>query len=250
MQSTPSWGGAGHSLVVHLPAVPPSLLLVLVRCRRRRRPCQWHWPLVIQPWCTHHPPNEQLLVSVGLGAPSSIVPVLPLSIVPVLPSSIVPVLPLSFASPLSPLSLSSFAPRRPRRRCRPFLPVPVPIPIIVVVVVDGGLFLALANVVVGRRGGGCWVIRRRWRVLWPFFAGGAGVVVVVVSLPFVSPPLRCRRRSTRDTPPEQLLVGLGAGGVSFVAVGGCGGALVLDSVVGICFGRVWAGQHDAACLRG
>jgi hypothetical protein len=58
------------------------------------------------------------------------------------------------------------------------------------------------------------------------------------------------RRSTRNTPPEQLLVGLGAGGVSFVAVGGCGGALVLVSVIVICFGEVWAGQRDAARLRG
>lgn len=61
-------------------------------------------------------------------------------------------------------------------------------------------------------------------------------MVGVVSLPFVSPPPRCRRRSTRDPPPEQLLVGLGAGGVSFVAVGGCGGALVLVSIVVTCFG--------------
>jgi hypothetical protein len=56
--------------------------------------------------------------------------------------------------------------------------------------------------------------------------------------------------STRDPPPEQLLVGLGADGVSFVDVGGCGGALVLVSIVIICFGGVWAGQHDAARLRG
>jgi hypothetical protein len=34
--------------------------------------------------------------------------------------------------------------------------------------------------------------------------------------------------------PEQLLVGLGAGDVSFVTVGGHGGALVLVSVVVIC----------------
>jgi hypothetical protein len=75
-------------------------------------------------------------------------------------------------------------------------------------------------------------------------------VVVVISLPFVSPPLHCRRCSTRDPPPEQLLVGLGVSGVSFVAVGGCGGALVLVSIVVICFGGIWAGQHDTVRLRG
>ena len=63
-------------------------------------------------------------------------------------------------------------------------------------------------------------------------------MVGVVSLPFVSPPLRCRRHSTGDPPPEQLLMGLGAGGVSFIAVGGCGGALVLVSIVVTCFGGV------------
>jgi hypothetical protein len=61
-------------------------------------------------------------------------------------------------------------------------------------------------------------------------------VVGVVSLPFVSPPLRCCHNSTRDPPPKQLLMGLGAGGVSFVTMGGCGGALVLVSVVVTCFG--------------
>ena len=47
-------------------ASPLSLLLVLVRCHHCRHcPCQWHWPLIMQPWCTHHPPNKQLLVSMG-----------------------------------------------------------------------------------------------------------------------------------------------------------------------------------------
>jgi hypothetical protein len=29
--------------------------------------------VIVQPWCTHHPPNEQLLVGMVVGAPSSIV---------------------------------------------------------------------------------------------------------------------------------------------------------------------------------
>jgi len=58
------------------------------------------------------------------------------------------------------------------------------------------------------------------------------------------------RHSTRNPPPEQLLVGLGVGGVWFVIVGSCGGALVLVSVVIICFREVWAGQRNAARLRG
>jgi hypothetical protein len=61
----------------------------------------------------------------------------------------------------------------------------------------------------------------------------------------VSPPVR-RRRSTHDPSPEQLLVGLGVGDVLSVAVGGRGGALLIF----VCFGGVWAGQHDVARLRG
>jgi hypothetical protein len=166
-------------------------LLVVVQCRCR--PCQWCWPFNVQPWCTCHPPDEQLLVSVGrvLSCPSS--------------------LSLLFTSPTSMIHPASSW---------------------------------------SRHGGGCWVVRHRWGVLWPFFTGGTGVVVIVVSLPFVSPPLHCHRCSTCDPPPEQLLVGLGASGVSFITVGGCGGALVLVSVVVICFGGIWVGQHDTVHLWG
>jgi hypothetical protein len=60
------------------------------------------------------------------------------------------------------------------------------------------------------------------------------VVVVVVAI------------STCYPPHEQLLVRLGAGGVLFVTVDGCGGAMALIWVVIICFGGLWVGQCDMA----
>ena len=52
--------------------------------------------------------------------------------------------------------------------------------------------------------------------------------------------------STCYPPHEQLLVRLGAGGGSFVTMGGRGGAMALVWVVVICFGGVWVGQCDVA----
>jgi hypothetical protein len=50
--------------------------------------------------------------------------------------------------------------------------------------------------------------------------------------PFVSLPLGCRCRSTHHPPHGQLLVGLGAGGVSFVTLGGAGPVSVIWRGVG------------------
>jgi hypothetical protein len=110
--SSDSWGCGGPSSFTS----PLSLLLVLVRCRHHR-PCQWHWPLIMWPWCTCHPPNEQLLVSLGW----------------------------VLRRPLSLSSHCRLPPHCPHCCCCPFLPVPVPIPIVVVVVVvvvHSGSFLA------------------------------------------------------------------------------------------------------------
>ena len=60
-------------------------------------------------------------------------------------------------------------------------------------------------------------------------------------------------RSTHCPPHEQLLVGLGAVGVSSISVGGHGGALVLIFSVVAGFGRVWAHSFDreeGACMAG
>ena len=57
--------------------------------------------------------------------------------------------------------------------------------------------------------------------------------VVVINRPAIHPPSR-----------------LGAGGLSFDAVVGGGGALVLIIAVLVCVGGGWVRQHDMACIRG
>jgi hypothetical protein len=51
--------------------------------------------------------------------------------------------------------------------------------------------------------------------------------------PFVSLPASCRYRSTCHPPHGQLLVGLGVGGVSFVALGGAGPVSVVGVVLAV-----------------
>jgi hypothetical protein len=149
--------------------------LVLVRCRHR----------VVRPWYTRHPPDEQLLISVGwvLRRPSSL------------------------------LSRCHSPP------CCPFLPVPVPI----VVVVSGGSFLAWCSpslasnthnppceqllTGVGAGAGSSVVVG--------VFCGCLSLVALALgswssSLPIVSPPLHCHRRSTR-VPPRAVARGAGGG---------------------------------------
>ena len=106
IQSTPRvvvTHGGGPSLFTSL----LSLLLVLVCCCCC--PYQWHWPLIVWPWCTCHPPNEQWLISVGW----------------------------VLHHPLSPLSCCRLPPCHPHCCCCPFLPIPI-----VVVFVHAGSFLA------------------------------------------------------------------------------------------------------------
>jgi hypothetical protein len=93
---------------------------MMVQCCHRR-PCQWRWPFIVRPWCTCHPPDEQLLISVGwvLRRPSSS---------------------LSFGSLSSTSLFSSFSPRPCPCPCP--RPCPCPVIVIVVVVGGGGSFLA------------------------------------------------------------------------------------------------------------